>query len=171
MSDEVIINERNSGEVNRFATDFSLLEAQVRSLYDDECDVTANLANVSALLFDVLPAVNWAGFYRLMPDGSLMLAPFQGKPACMRLAAGKGVCGAAVSSGRTVVVRDVHEFPGHIACDSASASEIVVPIRLPGGNIWGVLDIDSPVTGRFGETEREGLENVGKIIENYFEIG
>lgn len=126
---------------------------------------TACLANISALLYETLPDVNWAGFYRLLPDGSLLLGPFQGKVACTLLKPGKGVCGSAVSSGRSVVVPDVHLFPGHIACDNASASELVIPLRAPSGRIWGVLDIDSPVKGRFSDEDREGLEAVAMVIE------
>ena len=148
--------------------DYDLLSKQALSLCEGGGDSpafeTACLANVSALIFDALPDVNWAGFYRLMPDGSLLLGPFQGKPACMVLYAGKGVCQAAVSSGESVVVNDVHAFPGHIACDSASASEIVVPLRRSDGSLWGVLDIDSPVKGRFGEIDRIGLEAVAGSV-------
>jgi GAF domain-containing protein len=152
-----------------YEIDYDLLAKQTLSLCEggdgSAAFETACLANVSALLFDALADVNWAGFYRLMPDGSLLLGPFQGKPACMVLAAGKGVCQAAVASGRSVVVNDVHAFPGHIACDSASASEIVVPLRRSDGILWGVLDIDSPVKGRFGEIDRTGLEKIGKASE------
>jgi len=152
-----------------YEIDYDLLAKQTLSLCEggdgSPAFETACLANVSALIFDALADVNWAGFYRLMPDGSLLLGPFQGKPACMVLAAGKGVCQAAVASRRSVVVNDVHAFPGHIACDSASASEIVVPLHRSDGILWGVLDIDSPVKGRFGEIDRIGLEKIGKVAE------
>lgn len=117
----------------------------------------ANLANASALLWAALPDINWAGFYKMV-DGQLILYPFQGKTACVRIQVGKGVCGTAVAEDKTQLVPDVHQFPGHIACDSASNSEIVVPIHV-NGQIWGVLDIDSPYLNRFGEEDKEGLES------------
>ncbi len=123
----------------------------------------ANLANASALLYNSLSDINWAGFY-LMQDGKLVLGPFQGKPACIEIAVGRGVCGSAVARGATILVENVHEFEGHIACDSASNSEIVIPIR-KNGVIIGVLDIDSPTIGRFTETDREGLEEFVRILE------
>ena len=124
---------------------------------------TANLANASALLWQAMPDINWAGFYKIQ-DGILVLGPFQGKTACVRIAIGKGVCGTAVAEDQTQLVYDVHQFPGHIACDSASNSEIVVPIHV-GGKIWGVLDIDSPFVGRFTDADREGLEQFVKVLE------
>ena len=120
-------------------------------------------ANASALLYDALDDLNWAGFY-WMEDGKLVLGPFQGKPACIEIAVGRGVCGTAVQENRTQLVADVHRFPGHIACDSASNSEIVVPIRRD-GIIVGVLDIDSPSLGRFTEADRVGLEAFVRILE------
>ena len=123
----------------------------------------ANLANVSALLWQELPRINWVGFYK-MTDGALVLGPFQGKPACIRIEVGKGVCGTAVAENRTQLVYDVHQFPGHIACDCASNSEIVVPVRV-NGEIWGVLDIDSPEIGRFTEADQVGLEEIVGILE------
>ena len=123
----------------------------------------ANLANASALLYDRLPDLNWAGFYR-MEGGRLVLGPFQGKPACIEIPVGRGVCGTAVARGETVLVEDVHAFPGHIACDSASASEIVIPLRVR-GEIVGVLDIDSPKLARFDEADRRGLEEFAAILE------
>ena len=123
----------------------------------------ANLSNASALLWQALPDINWAGFYKMM-DGQLVLYPFQGKTACVRIQVGKGVCGTAVAEDRTQLVPDVHRFPGHIACDSASNSEIVVPIHV-NGEIWGVLDIDSPYLDRFTEADREGLEQFVKALE------
>ena len=145
-------------------TDLGLLAATIKAISEDVTDVVANLANFSAVLFDALDRVNWAGFYRLLPDGALLLGPFQGKPACIRLDAGRGVCGAAVTRRETVVVDNVHAFPGHIACDSASRSEIVIPLRR-GGQLWGVLDIDSPVEARFGDAERTALEAAAREIE------
>jgi len=129
-----------------------------------EKDLTANLANVSSLINLALDDINWAGFY-IMKDGELVLGPFQGKPACIRIKVGSGVCGTAVAEDKTQLVKDVHEFPGHIACDSASNSEIVVPIHNPDGTVFGVLDIDSPLFGRFTEKDRSGLEAVVKALE------
>lgn len=140
-------------------TDYDLLDRQAGGLLDGERNLIANAANLAALLFAELPDVNWAGFYLLQPDGSLLLGPFCGKPACVRLAAGKGVCGAAVREGRTIFVEDVHAFADHIACDTASNSEIVVPL-VHRGRTFGVLDIDSPLRGRFGEADRAGLERI-----------
>ena len=136
---------------------------RLKALTEDVPYTIANLANASALLWEVLPDINWAGFY-MMEDGALVLGPFQGKTACIRIAVGRGVCGTAVEEDRTQLVPDVHAFPGHIACDSASRSEIVVPIHV-GGEIWGVLDIDSPFENRFTETDREGLEAFVKVLE------
>ena len=135
---------------------YAELLAQARALVQGERDAGANAANLASLLFHSLPDLNWAGFYWLR-DGGLVLGPFQGKPACVRIAVGRGVCGAAAASRRTVVVPDVHAFPGHIACDSASESEIVVPI-LRGARLLGVLDLDSPRRGRFDDQEARGLE-------------
>ena len=123
----------------------------------------ANLSNASALLWAALPDINWAGFYKMV-DGQLVLYPFQGKTACVRIQVGKGVCGTAVAEDKVQLVYNVHDFPGHIACDSASNSEIVLPIHVNGG-IWGVLDIDSPFVGRFTEADKAGLEKVVKILE------
>ena len=125
--------------------------------------LTANLANASALLNDTLKEINWVGFY-LMEDGKLVLGPFQGKLACVEIQVGKGVCGTAVLRDETVLVKNVHEFPGHIACDSASNSEIVLPIHSD-GRILGVLDIDSPVLARFDEEDREGLAAFVRVLE------
>ncbi len=131
--------------------DYSLLCGQLRSLAGDaEYEIT-NLANASALLFESLPELNWAGFY-LYRDGELILGPFQGKPACTRIAVGKGVCGTAAKTDETQLVADVHSFPGHIACDSASNSEIVIPLHRD-GTLYGVLDIDSPLLNRFDEAD------------------
>ena len=123
----------------------------------------ANLSNASALLWAALPDINWVGFYKMM-DGQLVLYPFQGKTACVRIPVGKGVCGTAVAEDKTQLVPDVHEFPGHIACDSASNSEIVIPIHV-GGEIWGVLDIDSPYLNRFTEEDKLGLEQFVQVLE------
>ena len=144
--------------------DYQLLCAELQALIDGIPYETANLANASALLWDSLPNINWAGFYK-MEDGALILGPFQGKPACIRIEVGKGVCGTAVIQNTTQRVADVHAFPGHIACDSASNSEIVIPIRVK-GDIWGVLDTDSPVCNRFSEADQAGLENFVAILEN-----
>ena len=123
----------------------------------------ANLSNASALLWAALADINWVGFYKMV-DGQLVLYPFQGKTACVRISVGKGVCGTAVAEDATQLVPDVHAFPGHIACDSASNSEIVIPIHV-GGEIWGVLDIDSPYLNRFTEADKAGLEAFVKNLE------
>ena len=124
---------------------------------------TANLANASALLWQHMKDINWVGFYK-MTDGILVLGPFQGKPACVKINVGKGVCGTAVAEDKVQLVYDVHDFPGHIACDSASNSEIVLPIHV-NGEVWGVLDIDSPFVGRFTEEDRAGLEKIVAVLE------
>jgi GAF domain-containing protein len=136
--------------------DYQLLAAQLKALTEDVPYEIANLSNASALLWENLPDINWAGFYKMV-DGILVLYPFQGKPACIRIPVGRGVCGTAVAEDRTQLVYDVHQFPGHIACDCASNSEIVVPIHV-NGQIWGVLDIDSPSIGRFTEEDKAGLQ-------------
>jgi GAF domain-containing protein len=145
------------------------LVRDLAALLDGEQDFIANAANTAALLFDALPALNWAGFY-LYKSGELVLGPFQGKPACVRIAMGKGVCGTAAARRETVVVEDVHAFPGHIACDSASNSEIVVPL-LHGNDLLGVLDLDSPETARFGAVDARGLEAVARIFVASLEKG
>ena len=137
------------------------LAQQLTALIGDERDAIANAANTSALLFDLLPDLNWAGFY-LLKDGELVLGPFQGKPACIRIPLGRGVCGTAAATRVSQVVADVHAFPGHIACDAASRSELVVPL-LKGETLLGVLDLDSPVPGRFDEADRAGIEAVAAI--------
>ena len=142
---------------------YELLTAQLSALTGGIPYEVANLANASALLWQELPQINWAGFYK-MTDGALVLGPFQGKPACIRIEVGRGVCGTAVAQDKTQLVYNVHDFPGHIACDCASNSEIVVPIRVRGA-VWGVLDIDSPVVGRFTETDRIGLEAFVRTLE------
>ena len=133
-----------------------------RGLIAGERDGIANMANVAALLWEMLPALNWAGFYRMI-DGELVLGPFQGRPACIRIALGSGVCGTAAATGETQVVADVHAFPGHIACDAASASELVVPV-LVGGRVVAVLDLDSPVAGRFDETDAVAAERLCALL-------
>ena len=144
-------------------TDYSLLCQNLFSITEGVPYETANLANASALLWEHLPDLNWAGFYK-MTDGKLVLGPFQGKTACIEIEIGRGVCGTAVAENKTQLVYDVHQFPGHIACDCASNSEIVVPIQV-NGKIWGVLDIDSPVIGRFSEEDKTGLEVFVKVLE------
>ncbi|TXH05786.1 MAG: GAF domain-containing protein [Nevskiaceae bacterium] len=135
---------------------YAELLQQAEALFHGERDRVANAANLAALIWHSLPDLNWAGFYRF--DGrELVLGPFQGKPACLRIAIGKGVCGTAAAERRTVIVEDVHAFPGHIACDAASNSEIVVPL-LDGDALLGVLDLDSPQFKRFDEEDRKGLE-------------
>lgn len=148
-----------------YTVDYPALVSGIRALTEDVPYLTANLANTSALLSETLPNLNWAGFYR-MEGGALVLGPFQGKPACIRIAVGKGVCGSAVQEGRTIRVEDVHAFPGHIACDGASNSEIVIPLR-KNGEIWGVLDIDSPLVGRFTQEDQQGLEAAARAIEAF----
>ena len=137
-----------------------LLE-HARALLAGERDPIANAANVAALIYDTLPDVNWAGFY-FLKGGELVLGPFQGKPACVRIAVGKGVCGTAVAQRKTQLVPDVHAFPGHIACDSASESEVVVPLYR-GTDIIGVLDLDSPRLNRFTEADARAMEEIAKI--------
>ena len=144
-------------------TDYSQLCAQLEALTTDIPYPVANLANASALLWDAMEDINWAGFY-MMTDGALVLGPFQGKTACIRIPVGKCVCGTAVAQEKAQLVPDVHAFPGHIACDCASRSEIVVPIW-KNGQIIGVLDIDSPYENRFTEADRAGLEAFVKVLE------
>ena len=143
---------------------YELLCQQLAAVTEGVPYEVANLANASALLWQELPGINWAGFYKMV-DGALVLGPFQGKPACIQIPVGRGVCGTAVAQNRTQLVYDVHQFPGHIACDCASNSEIVVPIHI-NGEIWGVLDIDSPHIGRFTEEDKAGLERVVSILED-----
>jgi L-methionine (R)-S-oxide reductase len=138
------------------------LASQLSSLLAGERDLIANAANFSSLIFQSLPDLNWAGFY-FAKDGELVLGPFQGKPACVRIKLGQGVCGAGAAKCETVIVPNVHEFPGHIACDSASNSEIVVPL-LKGSQLIGVLDLDSPQTARFDQEDAAGLETLVRIL-------
>ena len=144
-------------------TDYVSMCAQLAALIDGIPYETANLANASALLWQELKDINWAGFYKMM-DGKLVLGPFQGKPACILIPVGRGVCGTAVTEDCTQLVKDVHQFPGHIACDCASNSEIVIPIHVD-GKIWGVLDIDSPLFSRFTQEDQAGLEEFVHILE------
>ena len=144
--------------------DYSLLNEGLSALIADVPHPIANLANAAALLWESLEGINWAGFY-LREGDTLVLGPFQGKPACIEIPWGRGVCGTAAAENKTQLVPDVHAFPGHIACDSASNSEIVVPLRRPDGTVFGVLDIDSPVRGRFTELDRQGLEAFAGILE------
>lgn len=142
---------------------YSLLSIRLRGVIDGIPYPIANLANASALLADALQDINWVGFY-LMQDGKLILGPFQGKLACITIEVGRGVCGTAVAKDQVMLVDDVHEFPGHIACDSASNSEIVIPLHKD-GEIIGVLDIDSPLFSRFDEEDAEGLTHFAQILE------
>ena len=144
-------------------TNYDLVAQQLAALTEGIPYEVANLANASALLWQEMPDINWAGFYK-MTDGALVLGPFQGKPACIRIPVGRGVCGTAVQEDAVQLVYNVHDFPGHIACDCASNSEIVLPIHV-GGEIWGVLDIDSPSIGRFTEADRDGLLKIVEILE------
>lgn len=137
------------------------LHRQARGLFADIRDPIANAANLSALLWQGLPDLNWAGFYFLKAD-VLMLGPFQGKPACVRIALGKGVCGTAAVTGQALIVPNVHEFPGHIACDGASNSEIVMPL-LRDDRVIGVLDLDSPSFGRFDQDDAAGLQTLARV--------
>ncbi len=139
------------------------LASQLHSLLEGQRDLIANAANTAALIYHGLPDVNWAGFYFLRGD-QLLLGPFQGKPACVQIPVGEGVCGRAARELQTVVVANVHEFPGHIACDDASNSEIVVPLISPEGCLIGVLDLDSPLLGRFDHEDQVGLERLAEIF-------
>ena len=143
--------------------DYRVICEQASGLLEAEPWYVAALSNLSALIMDMLPDLNWAGFY-LMRGGRLVVGPFQGKPACIHIDPGKGVCGTAVLRNETVVVPDVHLFPGHIACDGASESEIVIPVR-ENGQVRAVMDIDSPVKNRFSEEDRTGLEALARAIE------
>jgi GAF domain-containing protein len=145
------------------------LASQLEGLLAGETDLIANTANMAAVIYHGLPDLNWAGFY-LMRDGELVLGPFQGKPACIRIPVGKGVCGAAARTLSSQVVPDVHAFPGHIACDAASRSELVVPL-LAGGRVLGVLDLDSPHPNRFDDQDREGCEKLVSILLRHIREG
>ena len=144
-------------------TNYSLAAKQLAALTEGIPYEVANLANTSALLWQEMPDINWVGFYK-MTGGKLVLGPFQGKPACIEIPVGRGVCGTAVAEDAVQLVYDVHQFPGHIACDCASNSEIVLPIHVK-GEIWGVLDIDSPNIGRFTEEDKAGLLEIVGVLE------
>jgi len=148
----------------QIAINYDLLSRQMSALTEDVPYPIANLSNAAALLWESLPDINWAGFY-ILEDGALILGPFQGKPACVRIPMGKGVCGTAAATGTPQLVPDVHCFPGHIACDSASRSEIVLPIY-KNSRLYGVLDIDSPSLDRFSDCDLRGLSKVVKVLEN-----
>lgn len=149
------------------AVNYRELASQAKALIEDVPYLTANLANLAALIYQTLPDINWAGFY-LCEGGNLVLGPFQGKPACVEIAYGRGVCGTAAAEDRTLLVPDVHQFKGHIACDSASRSELVIPLHAK-GRVIGVLDIDSPVPARFSEEDRAGLEALAAVLERALE--
>ncbi|MFS8044624.1 GAF domain-containing protein [Rhizobium sp. BR 314] len=138
------------------------LAGQLQALLAGEKDAIANAANTSALIFQMLPDLNWAGFYFLQAADELVLGPFQGKPACVRIAVGRGVCGTAVEKAESILVEDVHAFPGHIACDAASRSELVVPL-FRDGRVIGVIDLDSPIAGRFDRDDQAGIEALAAI--------
>lgn len=140
------------------------LLAAADALTAGEQDSVANMANVAALLGEVVPDLNWAGFYRMV-DGELVLGPFTGRPACIRIPLGRGVCGTAAQSGQTQLVEDVHAFPGHIACDAASASELVVPVTR-GGAVVAVIDLDSPLQARFDGADAAGIEALAAMLSN-----
>jgi L-methionine (R)-S-oxide reductase len=144
---------------------YAELAAQAEALVAGEPDRIANAANIAALLFHALPRINWAGFY-FLKDEELVLGPFQGKPACVRIPVGRGVCGTAVAEARSLRVPDVHAFPGHIACDAASRSEVVVPLTDSSGTIYGVLDIDSPEPDRFDAADLAGLEAIARTLRS-----
>lgn len=152
--------------MSKKAEQYKLINAQLKSLIEGIPYRIANMANASALLYHSLEDLNWAGFY-LMEDGKLILGPFQGKTACIAINVGKGVCGTAVERDEIMLVEDVHQFPGHIACDTASNSEIVLPIHV-NGEIIGVLDIDSPKLARFDKEDYEGLAEFVRILEKYW---
>ncbi len=147
---------------------FADLDRQLQALIEGERDYVANAANASALINALVADLNWAGFYFLRSPDELVVGPFQGKPACVRIAVGKGVCGTSVARRASIVVEDVHAFPGHIACDANSRSELVVPLIADGqerdGRVLGVLDLDSPLKGRFGEAERIGFERIAATL-------
>ena len=153
-----------SEKISDCAVDYDLLLAQLEAVTEGESNTIANLANASAILNMCLQNINWVGFY-LVHDNQLVLGPFQGKPACIRIDFCKGVCGTAAATDCTQVVTDVHQFPGHIACDSASNSEIVIPLHHQ-GKVIGVLDIDSPLIARFTETDKIGLESCARLLES-----
>ncbi len=158
MESQPIISPTTATKSELYAT----LHQQLRHLLADESDLIANAANTAALIYNSLPDLNWAGFY-FLKEGQLVVGPFQGKPACTRIDLGKGVCGTAAHDSKTIVVKDVHQFPGHIACDSASSSEIVVPIQRQ-EHLIGVLDLDSPTPARFDDQDEAGLETLVEVF-------
>lgn len=141
---------------------YSQLRLDLTAVFEGERDLIANMANCSALLYQTLPDLNWAGFYRMI-GSDLVLGPFQGRPACVRIGPGRGVCGAAAASMKTVLVPDVHQFPGHIACDAASQSEVVIPL-IDLGRVIAVLDLDSPILNRFDQADADGLESLVAVL-------
>ncbi|MCP1727113.1 GAF domain-containing protein [Natronospira proteinivora] len=155
----ISLPELDYSDKDRFYDDLRL---SAKGLVLDESDRIANFANLAALIYHSLPDINWAGFY-LLKNGELVVGPFQGKPACVRIRLGEGVCGTAAKDLKTLVVDDVEEFPGHIACDAASRSEIVIPL-LRDQQLIGVLDIDAPLPARFDDQDRKGLEAVAEIL-------
>ncbi|MEV5037489.1 GAF domain-containing protein [Peribacillus frigoritolerans] len=144
---------------------YELVQKQLLALIEDETNRIANLSNAAALLNQFLDEINWVGFY-LYEEDQLILGPFQGLPACVRIPMGKGVCGTSAATEKTLRIEDVHQFPGHIACDAASRSEIVIPL-MKDGKLLGVLDIDSPITDRFDEMDQQGLEEFAEILSNH----
>ena len=148
-------------------TNYSLISKEIEALTSDVANLISNLSNVSALLSMELDNINWVGFY-LLNENELVLGPFQGKPACVTIPIGKGVCGTAVSTDSLQLVKDVHDFPGHIACDSSSRSELVMPLHDKSGRVIAVLDIDSPAIGRFSDTDGEGILLLQPVLENIF---
>jgi hypothetical protein len=148
-------------------TNYSLISKEIEALTSDVANLISNLSNVSALLSMELDNINWVGFY-LLNENELVLGPFQGKPACVTIPIGKGVCGTAVSTDSLQLVKDVHDFPGHIACDSSSRSELVMPLHDESGRVIAVLDIDSPTTGRFTDADGEGILLLQPVLENIF---
>ena len=143
---------------------YAALAREAEALLAGERDLVANAANLAALVWQQVPAINWCGFYLLKPDGDLLVGPFQGKPACVRIAIGRGVCGYAAATRQTQVVADVNAFPGHIACDADSRSEIVVPLLRADGALLGVWDVDSPEPGRFDAEDRDGMEALCRVF-------
>lgn len=148
-------------------TNYSLISKEIEALTSDVANLISNLSNVSALLSMELDNINWVGFY-LLNENELVLGPFQGKPACVTIPIGKGVCGTAVSTNSLQLVKDVHDFPGHIACDSSSRSELVMPLHDKSGRVIAVLDIDSPAIGRFSDTDGDGILLLQPVLENIF---
>ena len=155
--------EMNEEDIENKSALYVSLEKQARGLLDGEHDPIANAANLASLIFHVLPDLNWVGFYFLRED-ELLVGPFQGKPACVRIAMGRGVCGTAAAERKTLIVEDVDSFPGHIPCDAESRSEVVVPLlSRDGEHLLGVLDLDSPEPGRFDEVDAQGLERLAVV--------